>query len=36
VQHGQEKQELDGKYKELEKKFDAECKKVLEYVKEKD
>ena len=36
IAFGQEKQEIDGKYKELEKKYDAELKKVLEYVKEKD
>jgi len=36
VSFGQEKQELDGKYKELEKKYDSELKKVLDYVKEKD
>jgi len=36
ITFGQEKQEMDGKYKELEKKFNTELAKVLEYVKEKD
>ena len=35
ITFGSDKQELDGKYKELEKKYDAEIAKVAGYVKEK-
>ena len=35
ITFGSDKQELDGKYKELEKKYDAEIAKVSGYVKEK-